>query len=271
MVPVRWGCRKAGLVTLFVVIGLSTTSYSGLAQSETCSLPSEHAGMTFPIERVDPEWACRLYEIVDHYTTISTVGPIRTGLSVSLYRQLLDRPPLTAALINRLDIGLYTSEARGPDRFWGDDGEGTKGIVQLVYQDRTSRIYYLEGSHDSRLLPNIAGKAVVFLRMDSVKDGEGIEAVDSTMASYTKLDNRLLSGVAALLRPFIGAVVERKLIKGIKTVNRLSLFMRQHPEQVLFEALDQPALPDDDVAFLKQTLDDLSHSSGAISSRTTSP
>ena len=271
MVPVRWGSRKAGLLTLFVVIGLSTTSYSGVAQSETCSLPSEHAGMTFPIERVDPEWACRLYEIVDHYTTISTVGPIRTGLSVSLYRQLLDRPPLAAALINRLDIGLYTSEARGPDRFWGDDGEGTKGIVQLVYQDRTSRIYYLEGSHDSRLLPNIAGKAVVFLRMDSVKDGEGIEAVDSTMASYTKLDNRLLSGVASLLRPFIGAVVERKLIKGIKTVNRLSLFMRQHPEQVLFEALDQPALPDDDVAFLKQTLDDLSHSSGAISSRTTSP
>ena len=198
MVPVRWGSRKAGLLTMFVVIVLSSTGYTGVAQSETCSLPSAHAGMTFPIEKVDPEWACRLYEIVHHYTTVSTVGPIRTGLSASLYRQLLDRPPLTAALINRLDIGLYTSEARGPDRFWGDDGEGTKGIVQLVYQDRTSRIYYLEGSHDSRLLPSIAGKAVVFLRMDSVKDGEEIEAVDSTMASYTKLDNRILSGVGCL-------------------------------------------------------------------------
>ena len=271
MVPVRLCSRKAGLLALFVVIGLSTTSYSGLAQSETCSLPSEHAGMTFPIEKVDPEWACRLYEIVDHYTTVNKVGPIRIGLSASLYRQLLDRPPLTAALINRLEIGLYTSETRGPDHFWGDDGEGTKGIVQLVYQDRTSRIYYLEGSHDSRLLPNIAGKAVVFLRMDSVKDGKGIEAVDSTMASYTKLDNRILSGLAALLRPRIGAVVERKLIKGVETVNRLSLFMRQHPDRVLFEAMDPPALPADDVAFLKQALESVSHSSGAISSRTTSP
>ena len=271
MVPVRLCSRKAGLLALFVVIGLSTTSYSGLAQSETCSLPSEHAGMTFPIEKVDPEWACRLYEIVDHYTTVNKVGPIRIGLSASLYRQLLDRPPLTAALINRLEIGLYTSETRGPDHFWGDDGEGTKGIVQLVYQDRTSRIYYLEGSHDNRLLPNIAGKAVVFLRMDSVKDGKGIEAVDSTMASYTKLDNRILSGLAALLRPRIGAVVERKLIKGVETVNRLSLFMRQHPDRVLFEAMDPPALPADDVAFLKQALESVSHSSGAISSRTTSP
>lgn len=271
MVPVRLCSRKAGLLALFVVIGLSTTSYSGLAQSETCSLPSEHAGMTFPIEKVDPEWACRLYEIVDHYTTVNKVGPIRIGLSASLYRQLLDRPPLTAALINRLEIGLYTSETRGPDHFWGDDGEGTKGIVQLVYQDRTSRIYYLEGSHDNRLLPNIAGKAVVFLRMDSVKDGKGIEAVDSTMASYTKLDNRILSGLAALLRPRIGAVVERKLIKGVETVNRLSLFMRQHPDRVLFEVMNPPAFPDDEVAFVKQALESLSHSSDLIPSRTPSP
>lgn len=271
MVPVRLCSRKAGLLALFVVIGLSTTSYSGLAQSETCSLPSEHAGMTFPIEKVDPEWACRLYEIVDHYTTVNKVGPIRIGLSASQYRQLLDRPPLTAALINRLEIGLYTSETRGPDHFWGDDGEGTKGIVQLVYQDRTSRIYYLEGSHDSRLLPNIAGKAVVFLKMDPVKSADGMEAVNSTMVSYMKLDNRVLSELVFMLQPLIRGAVSRKLGKGVETVNRLSFLMRQHPDRVLLEALGPPAFPDEDVAFLKQALGDLSHSSGAISFRTTSP
>jgi hypothetical protein len=47
--------------------------------------------------------------------------------------------------------------------------------------------------------------------------------------------------------------------------------MRQHPDRVLGKATDLPAFPDDDVAFLKQALDDLSHSSGAISSRTTAP
>jgi hypothetical protein len=227
--------------------------------------------MTFPIEQVDPDWACRLYAIIDNYTTISKVGPIRTSLSESLYRQLLDRPPLAAALINRLDLGLYKSEARGPGRFWGDDGEGTKGTVHLVYHDRTSRIYYLEGSHDSRLLPNIVGKAVVFLRMDSVKDADGIEAVDSTMAAYTKLDNRILSGLASILRPLIGGVVAGKLIKGVNTVNRLSRLMRQDPDRVLFEAVAPPALPDDDVAFLKQVLESVAHSSGKISPGIASP
>ena len=265
------GLRRAASLSLIIVIGLSTTIYSGLAQSETCSLPSQYAGVTFPIENVDPGWACRLQAIVDNYTTVSKVGPIRTDLSESLYDRLLDRPPLAAALINRLDLGLYKSEARGPGRFWGNDGEGTEGIVQLVYEDRTSRIYYLEGSHDSRLLPHITGKAVVFLRMNSVKDAIEMEAMDSTMVSYTKLDNRILSGLVSLLRPFIGGTVTRKLGKGVETVNRLSHLMRQHPDRVLFETMDPPALPDDDVAFVKHALEHLSHSSGAAPSRTISP
>jgi hypothetical protein len=271
MLPTRLCSRGAGSLSLLIVIGLSTAIYSSPAQSETCVLSPEHVGITFPVEKLDPDWVCRLYAIVDHYTTVSKVGPIRTGLSESLYRQLLDRPPLAAALIKRLDLGLYKSEARGPGRFWGDDGEGTKGIVQLVYQDRTSRIYYLEGSHDSRILPNIAGKAVVFLRMDSVKDADGIEAVDSTMAAYTKLDNRVLSGLASLLRPLIGGIVKRKLSKGVETVNRLSVLMRLHPDRVLFEAMDPPALPDEDVAFVRQALESMPHPSGATTIRTTSP
>ncbi|HEY6085099.1 MAG TPA: hypothetical protein VIU63_06860 [Nitrospira sp.] len=222
--------------------------------SETCILPSQHVGLTFPVEKVEHQWACRLQPIVDGYTTANTVGPLRTALAERVYTYLLDRPQTAATLINRLDLGLYKAEVRGPGRFWGDDGEGTEGIVQLVYGDRTSRIYYLEGSHHSRLLPNITGKAVVLLRMTPVKEGNGNEAVDTILVSYTKLDNRVLSGLMSLLRPLIGSTVIRKLSKGVDTVNRLGLEMRQHPERVLFEATDPPALPDDDVRFLKQAL-----------------
>ena len=95
--------------------------------------------------------------------------------------------------------------------------------------------------------------------------------MDSTMVSYTKLDNRILSGLVSLLRPLIGGTVTGKLSKGVETVNRLSQLMRQHPHRVLFEAMDPPAFPDEDIAFLKQALESLSNSSGATQSRTTSP
>ncbi len=112
---------------------------------------------------------------------------------------------------------------------------------------------------------------MVFLRMGPVEDADGVEVMDTTMVSYTKLDNRILSGLVSLLRPLIGGTVTRKLGKGVDTVNRLSHLMRRHPDRVLFEAIDPPAFPDDDVAFIKQALEHLPHSSSATPSRTMAP
>mgnify|MGYP003693859169 CR=1 FL=1 len=256
---------------MLIVIGLGTTLQSSQAQSETCPVSSLHAGFTFSIEHVDVDWACRLQEIIGNYTITTKVGPIRTGLSESLYRNLLDRPPLAAALINRLDLGLYKSEARGPGRFWGHDGEGTEGIVQLVFQDRTSRIYYLEGSHDSRLLPRITGKAVV-LSENGFGERRRRDGSDGQYYGLLREAGQSLPlGSGHFAAPVDRGTVKRKLSKGVETVNRLSRVMRQDPDRVLFEAMDPPALPDEDVAFVKQALESLPHPGGATPSRTPSP
>ncbi|MBH0179262.1 MAG: hypothetical protein HP491_15725 [Nitrospira sp.] len=249
-----WLPWKTLVGVLAIATGLELALLVRVVGSETCTISPHHAGMVFPVEQIDPEWACRLQSIIVNYTTVNTVGPIRAALSESMYEYLLDHSPVTTVLINRLELGLYKSEERGPDRFWGSDGEGTQGIVQLVYKDRTSRLYYLEGSHNSRLLPDVTGKAVVLLRMTSTLESSGAEAVDSTVVAYTKLDNRILSGMVSLLRPLVGGVVTGKLRKGAETVNRLGVVMRQHPERVLFEAMAPPAFSDCDVAFLRKSL-----------------
>jgi hypothetical protein len=266
-----WLLRRDGSMLLALLMWLSAVSVPGLVQAETCVLTSQHAGVTFPVEKVDPVWTCRLHAIIGTYTTVNKVGPIRAALSESMYQYLLDRPPLAGALINRLDLGLYEAERRGPGRYWGNDGEGTEGIVELVYQDRTSRIYYLVGSHHSRLLPNMTGKAVVLVSMNAVKEASGAEAMDSTMVSYARLDSRILSGLMSLLRPLIGGIVSRKLAKGVEAVNRLGLEMRERPERVLFEATDPPSLPAEDVAFLKVAIgsQQIPHLSGQT--KTTKP
>ncbi|BFU93159.1 MAG: hypothetical protein NTAFB01_43460 [Nitrospira sp.] len=250
-----WRFRPGPVAHVLVVgIAMGTVVFAGYARSETCTLPPVHAGLTFPVERVDPVWTCRLQAIVQSYTTVSKVGPIRTALSESMYRHLLDHPPFTADVIRRLHLGRYRSEARGLDRFWGDDGEGTRGVVELVYEDPTSRIYFLEGTHESRVLPHVKGKAVVFLRIGVVRDANSHEATDSTLVAYTKLDNRVLSGLVSLLHPLVSRVVTSRLQKGVETIDRLGVAMRQDPQRVLSEAEKPPPLPEQHLAFLKQTL-----------------
>lgn len=259
--------RRSVALLLGALVGLWTPH----VQAESCALSPYHVGLTFPVSKVEARWGCPLQAIIGGYTTANKIGPVLTPLSEPVYLYLLDRPPMAAALINRLNLGLYKSEERGAGRFWGDDGEGTSGIVELVYQDRINRIYYMEGAHEGALLSPVRGKAVVFVRMNPMKDGQGKDAVETTLVAYTKLDSRVLAGLVSLIRPLVGSAVARKLVKGADSVNRLSQVMRQQPDRVLSEATKPPALSSDEMAFLKHELKSLSHSSGATQPRTTAP
>jgi len=254
-----------------LLLGIGIVLFTGTGRAETCMLSPVHGDLTFPVERITPEWTCQLHTIIESNTTITRLGPIRVAMSELLYRYLLGEPPVAATLIRRLALGSYHSQAWGEGRFWGDDGEGTKGFVHLVYEDSASRIYYLEGSHESRLLPHISGKAVVFLRMAVARDHLGNEDMDSTIVAYTKLDNRFLSGLVSLLDPVIRGMVKGKLQKGIETVHRLGLTMREHPHRVLREAELHPPLPEPHLVFLKKVLGAPLDSGRAISPASMTP
>lgn len=260
-----------GLSMGVVVVGVIAVCLPNQALADPCVLDPEHAGLTFPVEKIDPLWTCKLQSVIGNYTTANKVGPMRAALSESMYEYLLDRPPLAAALINRLDLALYKAEFRGHGRYWGNDGEGTEGIIDLVYRDRDSRIYFVEGTHESRLLPNMSGQAVLFLRMRVLHESAGVEAMESTMVSYVRLNNRIVAGLLSLLRPLIGGTVTRKLAKGVEVVNRLGREMRDHPERVLFEANDPPSFAVEDIAFLTEALGEGKHPRPSVPTRTVNP
>ena len=246
--------RAQGACRWAIRLGVCLVLFAGTARAESCRLSPVHGDLTFPVERISSDWTCALQVIIKSHTTVTRVGPIRVAMSEPLYRYLLGEPPVAAALIRRLGLGSYHSQAWGERRFWGDDGEGTKGLVQLVYEDSTSRIYLLDGTHDSRILPQVTGKAVVFLRMEVVRDAQGDEAMASTVVAYTRLDNRFLSGLVSLLHPLVARVVTSRLQKGVETVNRLGLAMKQDPQRVLSVGEQAPALPNEHVTVLKQML-----------------
>ncbi|MDP9131517.1 MAG: hypothetical protein M3M98_00075 [Nitrospirota bacterium] len=246
--------RRNSLIALVMMVGLAVPVSDGRAESDRCALASQHAGVSFPLDQVESAWSCRFRPIIGHYTTATKIGPMRTPLPEQVFLYLLDHPVMTAALVNRLDLGLYKAEQRGQQEFWATDGEGTEGNIHPVFQDRTTRMYYAHGSHDGRLLPQVTGKAVVLLRLRPVTDSRGIESIDSTLVAYLRLDNRVLSGLLSLLHPLIGSVMNRQLFKAFDAARLLGGVMREHPERVLFEATDPPALPDEEVAFLKAAL-----------------
>ena len=78
--PVIWACVTA--------IGLALLVHGGQPErllAESCALSLQHAGITFPLDRLDPAWACRIQPVIANYTTANKVGPVRTPLPEAAY------------------------------------------------------------------------------------------------------------------------------------------------------------------------------------------
>ncbi len=202
-----------------------------------CPLGREHGGLEFPVESLSAEARCLISGVVENATTQGVTGPVVTPIARPLYEFLLDRPPLTAGLATQLELAPYECAVTDQKRFWINDHDGTQGQFMFLFQDATSRIYHVDGFHEGRIVPRVKARAAVFLRVKEVRTPEGEPAVESTLVTYTKLNDPMLAFLVRLLRPLVSGAVTRKLSKGFDVVNQLSAMAAREPDRFLSEVL----------------------------------
>jgi hypothetical protein len=209
---------------------------------QNCTVAAEQGGVLFPVDKLDASSRCRIGAVVNGYTTSGQIGPAQTPVNSQLYEYLLDRPPLIAALTERLGLGAYQFTTRERNQFWVNDGDGTQGLLTLVYQDPAHRIYHIDGYHEGQVFPLVRAKAAVFMHIAPSTTSDGYPIVQTSLMAYTKLDDSLLAGLVRILRPMIGEAVTRKLSRGFEVTNQLGAAIAQDRERVAQQASFVPWL-----------------------------
>jgi hypothetical protein len=215
-----------------------------------CAVPPVQGGEPFPVDQLDHQTHCRLTAVINGYTTAGLVGPAQTPVPHTLYEYLLDRPPLIASLLERMGIVGYQFSDRNKNQYWVNDGEGTQGLLTLIYKDAAHRIYHIDGYHEGQTFPMVRAKAVVFMHLAPATSADNLPAVTTKFMAYTHLDDGLLAGLVRILRPLVGDAVTRKLTRGFDVTNRLGLFIAQDRDHVAREASMIPWLNSNDLQAL---------------------
>jgi len=234
--------HRAGLAGRTLAGLLSATLLAGTtpAVAETCLVSPDQGGMRFPVERMDAAALCLVSAVTSKPTTAGSVGPLRTPIPQPLYEYLLDHPLLIASLTQKLGMGNYQVTRKGPQQFWGADGDGTQGLLSLVQREGTSRVYHIDGYHEGRFFPLVLAKAVVFLKISPAALPDGHQAVDTSMMVYTRLNDPILASLVWMLRPLVGEAVTRKLTRGFEVTTQIGAAIAQNPDRIL-QAV--PSLP----------------------------
>ncbi|MBI4400756.1 MAG: hypothetical protein HY581_03900 [Nitrospirae bacterium] len=232
----REGLPKKSRVTRWtgIVVASLLLAWSGDAfPVESCDVAAEQGGMTFPVDRLDPVSRCLIGDVVNRPTTSGAIGPVRMPIAQQLYEFLLDRPWVMASLLQRLEMGTYQFAVQGPNRFWVNDGDGTQGMLSLMYHDQTTRIYHIDGFHEGHIFPMVRARAAVFLRIVPALSETGHPAVETSLISYAQLNDPVLAALVFILRPLVGEAVTRKLTRGFEATTQLGALIAQAPNRVL--------------------------------------
>ena len=239
----------AGLLARALLLAVCGSLIPTVGTAEApCDIGPDHGGLTFPVQRLTPEARCLAGAVLQEPTTNGTVGPLHTPISRELHDYLLDHPVLTAALVRRLNLGPYTAADLSPDRFAVDDGDGTRGAFRLLYKDEANRIYQVDGVHTRAYLPAVKAAAVIFLRLKEMRGADGKKTVESSLVTYTRLNDPILAWVVRALRPMIGEAVTHKLTRGFEAFHQLGQAVAQNPQRVLQEVAAVSPTPAADLA-----------------------
>ncbi|MDA2911085.1 hypothetical protein MYX04_09170 [Nitrospiraceae bacterium AH_259_D15_M11_P09] len=232
-------------------------------RAEDCHVSAMQGGVTFPVSRLSASSRCKISEVVNGYTTVGVIGPVQAPIAKRLYTHLLDRPVIMASLVRQLGLGAYQVSEQGHNRYWVDDGEGTRGLLSVVYRDETSRIYHMDGHHEGRIFPLVRAKAVVFMRIRPTLTTQDGAAVESLMVAYTRLNDPVLAALVRVLRPLIGDAVTGILVKGFRVTDQLASRIAQDPDGIAQRAASLSALDPEDLSTLTALLRDTSRHSAA--------
>jgi hypothetical protein len=217
-------------LSLVLIDGVHGASESG------CFLASEHGHMAFPVEQLEADSRCLLADVIDHPSAAGVIGPDQTPIGVELYSYLLDHPAVTAMLMQRMGMGSFQIMEKGPNRYWVNEGDGAEGLLFLVFRDARTRIYYIDGQHRSTLFPTIRARTAIFLRIIPEHAAPGQSTVLTSVVSYTRFEESMLSRLMHLFQPLVTRAVNRTIMKEFSMTHRLGILIVEQPQRILREA-----------------------------------
>lgn len=231
----------AGLLPLLLTQSLAEPG------SEPCQLSHDERLVEFRLDQLVRETRCLLAPVINSHTTSGAMGPLQAGITEELYEYILDRPVVTAALVDRLGLGTYRFIEAGPRRFWIDDGDGTQGLLTLVHQQGGSRIYHIDGYHQGHVFLRVRAMAVVFL---TLKPESGTSTTASIVA-FVRLNDRWLAGIVRILKPLLEEGITRKVTRGFEVTYQLGQRIAQDPDRILQEVASLPFEDQDEASRFK--------------------
>ncbi|MDX1963333.1 MAG: hypothetical protein SFX18_09280 [Pirellulales bacterium] len=140
-----------------------------------------------------------------------------------LYLHLIRNPELVVNMWTTLGVTKMVMDRVGQGVFQVQDGEGTKGSVELLASSDELQVIYSEGSYTGPLYPRtVRGRSLILLRSKYHSDARGRMLVSSDLDFFLAIENFGVDLVARTFAPSIGKAADHNFAETALFASKLS-------------------------------------------------
>jgi hypothetical protein len=242
------GLARRGLALLAGLALLLVSEPTGwptraLAARIAPSLPSQ----------LPPAELARLRRVADDATLSTRVDGTPFVGRREVFEYLLDHPEFASHVTRTLRLARYRIW-RTPQGLFLDDGWGASGHFELVYADGHTRVMLARGEYSQRLLPDIAGQAVVIIEYQAQPAPEARSIISTVVTGFVRLDSGPAAALSRLISSRALAKADKEAHRLVKVFARTTRAIGENPAEVLGQLRQRPDVPARELAEFAELL-----------------
>ncbi|MGC4002422.1 MAG: hypothetical protein QM811_04475 [Pirellulales bacterium] len=229
-------CRAAGLCTIAVAVSVAGTARA--AEDPNAGTNSkaarDEAYRAVPFDKMSRESGAAVKAVLDNASLYRRMPRESIDCEPDLYLQCMRNPELIVNMWTSMSITKMTMDKIAPGQYRMADGDGTKGLVQLLYASENTHIVLSEGTYTGPMIARtVRGRCVLIVRSNYGLDNRGRMQITSTLDMFLAIDNL---GVELLAKTFSGTVAkasDHNFGETLAFVSKLSKTSENNPDGVI--------------------------------------
>lgn len=211
------------------------------SQGSSSQAARRDALRAMPLARLEPADRRRVVSVLKR-TSVYRRLPTRTiDCDPQMFLFLVRNPEIVVSLWDELGISNVALRRTGEKVFEATDGQGTRGLIEVLRDRMDEQLIYAQGSYEGPLLRRpINASSVLLMRMAYLRGASGRYYVRARMDAFVQFEQVGPDLLAKTFQPLLGKVADYNFVETMKFVSRLSRTAEHHPEKTrrLYEKLD---------------------------------
>jgi len=146
------------------------------------------------------------------------------------YLYLVDQPDVTVSIWRAMGISKFRVQRAGREDYVADNGDGTKGRVEVIQRHPLHQVILCRGVFKSPLLPKgVETRSVIHLQTKFTQDKTGRTFATHRAFAHVSFESTTLDVAAKLLSPVGNLVLDRNFREISLFLHVMSLGMSRQP------------------------------------------